>query len=204
MRHRKANLTLIIGYTLALLFLTVALSSCGAMQKVIKKDKSETKSQTETKAVTTTTASNTETTAITRTITEEFRDSLTAPSKSTAITKENKVLAKGDTITGEKDEFEIKEYVNNEGKVVTEIKKLPEHITVPCKRTIIENVNTVKTASVASIKKEDTKMNVEEKKQSYLNEKKRESSLNWTVVICFSFLIACCMFFFIWWIRRRS
>lgn len=170
-------------YIYIILFTSVYLGSCGAMQKVIKKDKSETKTETETKSVTTATASNTETTAITRTITEEFKDTLTAPSVSASITSGEKKLSNGDTIRGETSDVLIKQYKNTQGKTITEFKTKPKKITVPGQRTIVENVNSVKNASVTSTKKEDTKKLASEKKQSYSKEKEREAAINWTVVV---------------------
>lgn len=169
-------------YTMARIFLfgiavfiaACLMTSCGAMQKVINKNKSETKTQTETKSATTTTASNTETTAITRTITEEFKDSVTTPIKSVTITNENKVIAKGDTITGEAEGFKIKEYINSEGKVVTEIKTLPTKIPVSGKRTIIENVNSVKANTVTSKNNQEIKQSIATKKKEYSKEVRRE------------------------------
>lgn len=170
-------------YIYTLLFICVVFTSCGAIKRNINKTKTEEKTKTETNTVTNTNSVTTESTAATRTITEEFKDTLTVPSVSTSITSDEKKLSIGDTIRGETNKVLIKQYKNPEGKTITEFKTKPQKVNVPGKRTILENVSTVKTASVNSNSKQVAKQSSESKKSDYVKTVDKKQAVNWTIVV---------------------
>lgn len=181
-------------YTMARIFLIAIavliavcfMTACGGMKKVITKDKTEEKTETEIKTVTTT--ANTETTAATRTIVETFTNEVTVPAQTVSVNLDNKYLNKGDTIHGDLNGFIIKEYLNETGKRILDIKTKEKKVNVPGTKTTVENVSTVKTATAT--KKEDVKLSTEKKVENYTKEKEREPAVNWTIVIIvFGFLI---------------
>lgn len=192
-------------YTMARIFLigiavliAVCLTACGGMKKVITKDKTEVKTETEIKTETTT--ANTETTSATRTIVETFTNEVTAPAQTVSVNLENKYLNKGDTIHGDLNGFIIKEYVNDNGKRILDIKTKEKKISVPGNKTTIENVSTVKTATVS--KKEDTKISTKKKVENYKKEKEREPAVNWTLVI-FGFLFLIILLYIGWRLWKK-